>query len=222
MSKSIIDHLPFSLHYSPYLHDVGLFRNTLLESISMNSGLAIITYATARATNRVEGKDWLWPSGQVINAWWSAVGVRMYNGVSFQMAFASLTWSEKLLLSGVTVWGLRLFYRIASRSIARGKDDPRYDEAKKEDGFWNKAFFELFIPEAICQGIISLPFTLSFRTVRSLNGPEYAPELQNLAVGLFSAGFALEAMADWQLESHRQKNSDLAREGVWSIVRHPK
>ena len=124
MSQSLMDHLPFDLHHNSYLYDVGLFRNTLLESVSLNSGLAIITYTAARATDRVEAKDWLWPSGQVINAWWSAVGVRMYNGVSFQMAFASLTWSEKLLLSGVTAWGLRLFYRIASRSIARGKTTP--------------------------------------------------------------------------------------------------
>ena len=93
---------------------------------------------------------------------------------------------------------------------------------KKEDGFWNKAIVGLFIPEAIFQSIISLPFTLSFRTLRSLSGPEYASELQNLAVGLFSVGLALEVMADWQVEKHRQKSSDLARKGVWSIVRHPK
>lgn len=42
-------------------------------------------------------------------------------------------------------------------------------------------------------------------------------------VFLFTTGFALEAGADWQLENHKQQRTvGLLREGVWSIVRHPK
>jgi steroid 5-alpha reductase family enzyme len=222
MSKSLVGDLSFNPSTNPFLHDVGLLRNTLFQSIPLNSGLAIITYTAARVTDRVEAKDWLWPSGQVLNAWWVAIGVRMYNGASFRTALSSLAWSEKLLLSGVTVWGLRLFYRVASRTIARGEDDGRYVEAKKEDGFWRNAFFTLFIPEAIFQSIISLPFTLAYRIPPSLNAPNHASELHKLAMGLFSAGFALETIADWQVKTHRQKSSDLNRKGVWSIVRHPK
>lgn len=44
------------------------------------------------------------------------------------------------------------------------------------------------------------------------------------AVFVFSAGFALEVLADYQLNKHKKKtgNATLNREGVWSIVRHPK
>lgn len=46
----------------------------------------------------------------------------------------------------------------------------------------------------------------------------------DLAVFVFSAGFALEVLADYQLNAHKKKIGDatLKRSGVWSIVRHPK
>ena len=116
-----------------------------------------------------------------------------------------------------------MFYRIASRSIARGKDDPRYDAEKKEEGYWTKALFNTFLPEALFQTIISLPFTAPFRHQGAvLTG--YHPLGQALAIGLFSSGFALETVADYQLEQYEQvpREGGLLREGVWSIVRHPK
>lgn len=204
---------------------VGILRSTLLPSIGFHSGLAVVAYAASRATNRVEGKDWLWPSGQVLNAWWCAVGYKMVNdNISLSTAVSHLTYTEKLLLTGVTAWGVRLFYRIASRSIARGTDDPRYEEAKKEEGFWNKALFSLFLPEALFQAVISMPFVLAFRPT-TVFGPflDVHPELTHaLGVALFSAGFTMEVLADTQLAAHQKSNSDdLNREGVWSIVRHP-
>lgn len=207
---------------------VGILRSTLLPSIGFHSGLAVIVYAASRATDRVEGKDWLWPSGQVLNAWWCAVGSRVVSdNISVSTAYSDLAYSEKLLLTGVTAWGARLFYRVATRSMKRSRDDPRYDIAKKEEGFWNKALFTVFLPEALFQAVISLPFTLPFRALDFSAAaspihvhPEYT---HGLAVALFSSGFAMEVLADMQLAAHQKTNSnDLDREGVWSIVRHPK
>lgn len=205
---------------------VGILRSTILPSIGFHSGLAVVAYGISRATDRVEGKDWLWPSGQVLNAWWWTVGHKVVNdNVSIGTAISHLTYTEKLMLAGVTAWGVRLFYRVASRSIARGKDDPRYDEAKKEEGFWNKAFFSMFLPEALFQAAISLPFVLPFRPT-TVFGPslDVHPELTHaLGVALFSTGFAMEVLADTQLAAHQKDNQDdMKREGVWSIVRHPK
>lgn len=184
------------------------------------------TYVAAQATDRVELKDWLWPSSQVLNAWWSAIGRPMYsdNQVSFITAWAGLSWTEKLLLSCVSIWGSRLFARIVTRSVARGKDDPRYEADKKEPGFWKTALFKLFLPEAVVLCVISLPFTLPFRmgdTTLSL-GANVLTAVRVLGVAIFSAGFSLEVMADTQLELHRQERVDLCRHGVWSLVRHPK
>jgi steroid 5-alpha reductase family enzyme len=207
---------------SASLFDVGIFKDTLVPSLGLHSGLAVIAWGAARYTGRVEAKDWLWPSGQVINAWWSAVGRRMYEGYTLSQALSRLSWHERLILSGVTLWGGRLFYRIARRSIQRGKDDPRYDEAKKEEDFWVKSLFTVFAPEAFFQMIISLPFTAPFRHEGAvLTG--YHPYVQMAAVGLFSAGLALESLADYQLDKFKAegRRSQMLKEGVWSIVRHP-
>ncbi|KAF2141201.1 uncharacterized protein K452DRAFT_359005 [Aplosporella prunicola CBS 121167] len=205
---------------------VGLLQSAVLPSFGLQTGLSVIAYGLSRYTDRAEGKDWYWPSGQVINAWYSAIGTRVFNdGLSLSTAWSTLTYPEKLLLTGVTAWGGRLFYRIATRGVSRGKDDPRYTEAKQDPNFWNKAFFSMYLPEAAIETIIALPFTLPFRAPVS-NAlasplPDYATLAHSLAIFLFTSGLTLEVLADAQIESHRQKSDDLNREGVWSIVRHP-
>jgi hypothetical protein len=163
-STTYVDRTHSKTHVnSPSLFDVGILKDTLIPSFTLHAGLAGIAYGAARYTNRVEAKDWLWPSGQVVNAWWSAIGRRIATGLTVSQAFGRLSWHERVMLTGVTLWGGRLFYRIASRSIQRGKDDPRYEEVKKEEGFWNSALLKVFVPEAFFQMIISLPFTAPFR-----------------------------------------------------------
>jgi len=204
------------------LFDVGILKDTLVPSLTLHSGLAIIAYGAARYTNRVEAKDWLWPSGQVVNAWWSAVGRRLAQGYTVSQAFSRLSWHERVILTGVTLWGGRLFYRIVNRSIQRGEDDPRYAEVKKEEGFWNSALFKVFIPEAFFQMLISLPFTAPFRHEGAVM-TGYHPFVQMFAVGLFSSGLAMETLADYQLDQFKAEgNKGIMREGVWSIVRNPK
>lgn len=205
---------------------VGILRSSLLPSFGLHSGLSLIAYTGSRVANRVEGKDWLWPSAQVINAWWSAVGTRVvYDKLDLPTAWSTLAYPEKLILGGVTAWGGRLFYRIVSRSVARGSDDPRYEAEKEEPDFWNKALFSSFLPEAVFQTLITLPFTLPFRSPEAASAqsplPAYAELAHGLGVFLFSAGFGLEVLADAQLSKHQKKSNTLNTEGVWSIVRHP-
>ncbi|KAK5624829.1 hypothetical protein RRF57_000545 [Xylaria bambusicola] len=211
------------------LLDVGILRDTILPSLMLHAPLAVVAYGIGRATDSVEAKDWLWPIAPMINGWWSAVGRKMYRrGLTFNQAFGMLSRPERLLLTGVTLWGGRLFYRIASRSIKRrrqGKeyDDPRYDAEKLQAGYWNKALFTVFLPEALIQTVISLPVTAPFHHQGAvLTG--YHPAVQALAVGLFCAGFTLEVLADVQLEQFKSSARDstsVCKEGVWSLVRHP-
>jgi len=206
---------------------VGLLQHAVLPSFSFHAGLSLVGYGISRYTNRAEGKDWLWPAGMTANAWWSAIGTRVvYDGLTIPEAWSTLTYSQKLVLAGASAWGLRLFYRLATRSAKRGKDDPRYDAAKSEPGFWNKALFTMFLPEAVAQTIISLPFIIPFRAPlqSALSSPVFgnAGLLHGLAIFLYSAGFATEVLADSQLASHKKKSpGTLNQDGVWSIVRHP-
>ncbi|KAL0938346.1 DUF1295 domain protein [Colletotrichum truncatum] len=205
--------------------DVGILKNTIIPSLKLHSGLAVAAYVAGRATDRLETKDWLWPTGQVANVWWSAVGRHLVRGASLSSIWQTMNRTETLLLTGVTLWGGRLFYRIAERSVQRGHDEPRYEGAKKDPGFWNKAFFTVYLPEALFQTVITLPFAITFRhqTVGTLLAA--SPEWMNAAaVGLFSAGFALEVLADWQLARFKKENvneNSMCRDGVWSLVRHP-
>jgi steroid 5-alpha reductase family enzyme len=205
--------------------DVGILKSTLLPSFGIYSSLSLATYLAAEATNRVELKDWLWPSAQVLNAWWSAIGQHMYKeNLPLSTVWEALPWTERVLLSCVTIWGTRLFARIASRSLTRGKDDSRYEAVKKEPGFWKSAFVKIFLPEALVLSFISLPFTIPFNggdTTLAL-GENALNLVRGLGVGLFGAGFAMEVLADTQLELHRRERADLCRHGVWGLVRHPK
>ncbi|CAI7591235.1 unnamed protein product [Penicillium glandicola] len=204
--------------------DVGILKSTLLPSFSLYSTLSLATYIAAEATNRVELKDWLWPSAQVLNAWWTAIGQPMCkHDISFGAACKALLWTERVLLTCVTIWGTRLFARIACRSLSRGTDDARYDAIKKEPGFWKRAFLKIFLPEAAALSVISLPFTVPFTMGETTLpiGNDMVNIVRALGVGLFAAGFAMEAMADAQLGLHRQERTDLCRHGVWGLVRHP-
>ncbi|GLA28793.1 DUF1295 domain protein [Aspergillus phoenicis ATCC 13157] len=223
------DYIPHPhLHPHPRLHtaDIGIFKSTILPSFTLHTTLDIAAFIASKATDRAEIKDWCWPSSQVINAWWSAIGHQVYyHNISPQTAWSTLSWTEKVLLTCVTVWGTRLFTRIASRTITRGKDDPRYDQLKKEDpnGFWTSALLKQYLPEAAFLTLIALPFTVPFRltsSTLSLDG-DVQSAVRAIGVALFGAGFALEVMADAQLELHRQERTDLCKHGVWSIVRHP-
>jgi hypothetical protein len=230
------------------LFDKGILKDTLLPSVTIHGGLAVLAYAIGRSTDRLESKDWLWPTAQVVNAWWASVGRRLViPGASASVIFSSLSRPERLLLAGkslkmdcclykaalvandprrpgVTLWGGRLAFRLAKRSYDRGSDDPRYTMKKKGENFWNRALLGIYLPEAALQSIITLTFTAPFNHQGAvLSG--YHPILQAVAVGLFGTGFALETLADYQLDEYKKKvgsENSMCRDGVWSLVRHPK
>ncbi len=113
---------------------------------------------------------------------------------------------------------------IASRSVNRGHDDLRYEGKKKEEGFWNRVFFSVFLPEAVRQALITPPFAAPILPgVRGLLSTSPWGLTGDLALWLFGTGLAIETFADTQLESHKQEGTGgLLRDGAWSIVRHPK
>lgn len=101
---------------------------------------------------------------------------------------------------------------------------------KQDPGFWDNALWKVFLPEAAALTIISLPFTVPFRMPgldvldlgRCCGGVDVAGAARTLGVAVFGVGFALETLADLQLGLYKHKRGDLCREGVWSVVRHPK
>ncbi|BDD64391.1 hypothetical protein MPDQ_001658 [Monascus purpureus] len=208
--------------------DIGLLKSTLLPSLGLNTSLSALSYLLSLSTNRVEIKDCFWGGNQVVNVWWTALGKPIcQSNLTVAKAWNNLSWTEKLLLFSVSLWGTRLLYRVASRGIRRtrsgkGNDDPRYTKVKKQYGFWKTAFWKLYLPEAVFQSVIALPFTIPFRgggTVPPTGNGRFQDIARAVGVGFFGVGFALEVLADVQLSCYR--GSGLQRGGVWSIVRHP-
>jgi len=209
-----------------------LARSALLPSLGVHGGLSIIAYGIARASDRVELKDYLWPTGMVLNAWWVAVGRHMASQphISFGQAWSRLSYHQIALLGAATAWSGRLTYRIISRSLRRGTDDPRYKDVKTEPGFWNKAPFAIFLPEALFQALITLPLVIpsSDDHITGLYGAssDWATWFRLGAAGIFAVGLTMETLADNQIENHKRQpeergKSKILRSGVWSIVRHP-
>jgi steroid 5-alpha reductase family enzyme len=95
---------------------------------------------------------------------------------------------------------------------------------KKEPGFWKSAFVKVFLPEAFALSLISLPFTLPFNGCQTTLGlgENVLNIVRAIGVGVFGAGFAMEVLADVQLQLHCRERTDLCRHGVWRLVRHPK
>lgn len=205
---------------------MSVVGSIILPSLGLHTSLSTLAYATSRAAGRLEGKDWLWPSGLVASAWYHGVLRHVLNrNVSLSSALRNLDGTQQLVLGAITLWGGRLFYRIAKRSVQRGRDDPRYADATKTRSAWNKAFFAKFLPEAVFQTIIGLSYTIPLNdsvTSGIIGAPErYAGLWHSVAVALYAVGLGMEVIADWQLEMGKA-SGQLQRSGVWSIVRHPK
>ena len=196
---------------------IGLARGTLLPSLGLHGGLSIIAYGIARTSDRVELKDYLWPTGMVLNAWWVAIGRHMisYPHISFGQAWSRLSYQQIALLGAATAWSGRLTYRIISRSLRRGTDDPRYKDVKTEPGFWNKAPFAIFLPEAIFQALITLPLVmpLSDDHVTGLYGAssDWAAWFRLGAAGIFATGLTMKLLPTTKWSTTNASLNSLAR-----------
>ena len=203
---------------SASLVDVGIFKDTLLPGLALQTGLAAVAYGIGRSTNAVATKDIAFPAGQVLTAWWSAVGRRWYHyGLPLDQVLRMQSRPEKLILAGVTLWGgYKAFQQATAYTKRNGEDDPKYKSAKAEEGFWNKSLLTVYLPEAIVSTIIALPWTAPFRHQGAvLSG--YHPIAQSIAVGLFSFGFSMEVLADYQ-----KKNFPDGDVSLWKILSQPK
>jgi len=199
------------------LVDVGIFKDTLFPTFALNAGISVLAYGIGRSTNTVATKDIAFPASQVISAWWSAVGRRWYHyDLPFEQVLRMQSRPERLLLAGITIWGgYKLINAEYSYYKRGGDDDPKYSSAKAEEGFWNKAIISTYLPEALISTLVALPITAPFRHQGAvLTG--YHPILQSVAVGLFSAGFALDVLSDHQRELAAGSDS------VWDVLSNPK
>jgi steroid 5-alpha reductase family enzyme len=155
----------------------------------------------------------------IVDPWWSIAFLL----VTFHTAASTgLTPPKVLLLAVVALWALRLWVHLLSRS--RGKpEDPRYAAFRQRYGparYWWVSFFQVFLLQAALVVVISAPL----QRAASASPPDSIGATTVAGLLLFAVGFAIEAVADHQLQRFRDDASQRGRvlaEGLFRYSRHP-
>ncbi len=152
--------------------------------------------------------DLFWGFGFVVAGW-----VYFINTEGFEAR-------KILLMSLVTVWGLRLSIYLAWRNLGKGEDF-RYQKFRKDfgDGYWWYSFFSVFLLQGILMWLISVP----------LLGAQFYPEktlgvLDFIGVAIWVIGFVFEAGGDLQLARFKANPANRGKvldTGFWHYTRHP-
>jgi len=155
----------------------------------------------------------------IVDPWWSMAFLLV---TGHTVAATGLTPGKELLLGVVALWALRLWFHLLWRS--RGKpEDPRYAAFRMRAGperYWWVSFFQVFLLQGALVLLVSAP--LQRAASASLPDPIRAASLAGLL--LFGVGFAVEAVADGQLERCRRdasRRGQVLSTGLFRYSRHP-
>lgn len=128
-----------------------------------------------------------------------------------------------VILFLISVWGLRLAYRIFMKNRGKGEDF-RYLTWRKawlQHGaryYLARAYLQIFVLQGVVISIVLLPFTLTLATTSTSN----SLLLAGLALWIF--GFFFEVIGDKQLDTfiHKKDKTDtIVKTGLWKYTRHP-
>jgi steroid 5-alpha reductase family enzyme len=154
--------------------------------------------------------DPFWGTGFVITAW-----------VYFVLTPDGFPARKWLVVTLVTIWGLRLSLYLLWRNWGKGEDF-RYQKFRQDAGnkWWWQSLFKVFVLQGILLWIISAPLLAAQYSLT----PAKLTALDVLAVLVWAIGFFFEAVGDYQLArfkadpAHKGKVFD---RGVWRYTRHP-
>ncbi len=159
--------------------------------------------------------DTVYGTGFILTAW-------LLTWLKLQVAPISLF--TTLLLMLISIWGIRLSYRIWRKN--RNKDeDFRYKAWREEWMKEGKIYFlirshlQIFVLQGIVISLVLLPFTMS------LLGRGEFPALLSIGFTVWVIGFFFEVIGDYQLDRFiRTKNvhgGTIMKKGLWKYTRHP-
>ncbi len=127
---------------------------------------------------------------------------------------------QLLLMSMVTLWGLRLTAHLAYRNIGE-PEDYRYQQWRNENpsSWWWRSYLKVFMLQGVVMALVSLPLLAA----QFYSTPEQLTFLDVLALPLWLIGFTFEAVGDWQLMRFKRNAADdeVLNSGLWRYTRHP-
>jgi len=167
---------------------------------------------------------WIWSviikNVSIVDIFWG-IGFVIVNAF-YVFSSGELNPRKILVLTLVTIWGLRLAIYLAIRNSGKGEDF-RYREFRSKYGherYWWISYFQTFLLQGFLMVIVSLPLLGISGSARSgnLNFLDY------LGIFIWLTGFIFEAGGDFQLSRFRRdpKNKGkVLNTGFWRYTRHP-
>ncbi len=154
--------------------------------------------------------DMGWGMGFVVGSWLTLIVTEDPTILSY------------FIVGFITVWGLRLSFRLIKRNFGK-PEDFRYAQWRKEWG--DKVVITAFFRVFMVQGIINFIVGSAGYSIIKYN--EFSFDLGHrylVYLGLFISltGLFFEVVGDEQLRRHINKGTrTLMQSGLWSITRHP-
>jgi steroid 5-alpha reductase family enzyme len=126
-----------------------------------------------------------------------------------------------LVLTLITLWGLRLGLHIAIRSVGKG-EDRRYVGWRASVGtaWWWQSLFRVFLLQGVLLWLIAMPLMAAL----AATVPAALTPFDGVGALVWGIGFCFEAVGDWQLARFRadpRNRGQVLRAGLWRYSRHP-
>ncbi len=188
---------------TPFLH---LWLQALAVIMIMMTSLWIVSVII----KNVSIVDLFWGFGFVLAGWYYFLHTDGYEP------------RKLILMTMVTVWGLRLTGYLTWRNAGRGEDF-RYRQFRQNYGerrYWWVSFFQTFLLQGILMWLISAPLLGAQIKIGSgsLGMADY------LGMTFWIIGFIFEAGGDFQLARFRadpMNKGKVLDTGLWRYTRHP-
>lgn len=185
-----------------------------LLSLLLIAGLALFAYVSLIWLASLVLRD-----ASIIDIFWG-LGFVLVGWLYFALSdgYAPRQW---LLMSLVSIWGLRLSGYLLWRNWGQGEDF-RYRQWRAAAGrqFWWRSYFKVFLLQGFFIWIISLPLLAA----QIAPAPAGLTLLDGAGVLLWLVGFYFEAVGDWQLarfKANPANRGQVLSQGVWRYTRHP-
>lgn len=159
----------------------------------------------------------------IIDAFWGP-GFVMLSVLSAFLRSESISDRAELvvLLSLVSIWGLRLGIHLSIRVFSDPHEDRRYAamRTRHELGWWIKSLGVVFLLQGLIMWFVAMPVTTAFASYESRS----LTLIGTLGIFFWGLGVTFEAVGDWQLARFRADPRNQGRvlnTGLWALTRHP-
>jgi steroid 5-alpha reductase family enzyme len=189
--------------------------DTLALAAAVAAGAMVLLWLISLAARDASVVDIFWGPGFVLVAWAVFAWVGAHDLPDGGQA------RRWLLVSLVTVWGLRLGGYLALRNLGKG-EDYRYVAMRQKAGgrFWIISLFKVFLLQALLLWVVSLPIQVG----QLPSAPDGLGPLAIAGAAVWAVGVFFEALGDAQLarfKADRANKGKVMDRGLWRYTRHP-